>query len=52
MVQFVIAGDITDRSHLRITYFDELCAPAGSCKGKKGKSVPLKARGAQRVPGI
>jgi len=51
MIKFVIVGDVTDRSHLRITYLDELYA-TGSCKGKKGKSVPLQARGAQGVPGI
>ena len=32
MIHFVIAGDVTDRSHLRITYFDEICA-SGSCEG-------------------
>jgi len=32
MIQFVIAGDVTNRSHSRITYFVELCA-SGSSKG-------------------
>ena len=32
MIQFAIAGNVTDGSHLRITCFDELCALAG-CKG-------------------